>query len=327
MTDSLIESIESRLSPDVVGKVAGSIGETPAKTSGVISSAVPSIMAGLMHRGSSTSGATGLLSSLKDVDHKSIGDMSDPRSTIASGSRLGAGMLGDTGGRITDMLAKQHGIRRESAAGIMGFLSPLVAGMLAKHVATKGLGPAGLSEFLMSQKKSILGHPGLPSGLANTLGIHNISALGGKNAEVSEPHVSIAQGRGVKQPHEEDDVTAVPPQHRGGTPWAPILGALALGAAVIGGFSYFARGRHIQTPVVRAPEIPRLEHPNVQPPPNNVEPPGAGRASLTSGEMEKKDGGQTSATSDEMEKKDGGQTSLTSGEMEKKDAGAEKTDK
>ncbi|MCL2723276.1 MAG: DUF937 domain-containing protein [Polyangiaceae bacterium] len=354
MTGSLIESIEARLSSDVVGKVAGSIGETPAKTSGAISSAVPSIFAGLMHRGSTTSGAAGLLSSLKDVDHSRMGDaITDPKSMMTSGSRLSSSMLGDTGGRITDMLSKQHGIRRESASGIMGFLAPLVAGSLAKQVATRGLGAAGLSELLMNQKKSILEHPSLPTGLANSIGIRDISELGGTHADISEPHVSVAQ-RSPQRP--QVDVTA---PHKHGPSWPAILGGLAVGALLIGGLLYFMRGARLGTsvaPTVRAPEVPQLQRPLAGLPPvdagvalPSVE---AGAASLTSGEIGKErkdaettaadwlgktDGGptatdamvqheaeQTSAVDKEMaEKKDAaGQAALTSGEIEQKDAAA-----
>ncbi|AKU95942.1 Outer membrane fibronectin-binding protein [Labilithrix luteola] len=289
MTGSLIETVEARLTPDVVGKVAGSIGESPAKVSGALSSAVPSIFAGLIQRGSTPGGAAGLLSSLKDVDSSRIGDVSDPRGMMGIGSKLSSGMLGDYGGRITDVISRTSGIGREGSSGIMSFVFPLIAGVIGKQVVSRGLGASGLMELLSSQKKAVLEHPSLPRGLNSALGIGDVSELGGVGAEIAEPHVSVAQvaPRQVAPPPRR----VVPVAEKPRTPWGAIIGALVLGAILLGGLTYFSR-RHHEVPAPHA-QAPMVHQPNVQtpaaaPPPAPPAQP-TGQATLTSGEMEKKD--------------------------------------
>jgi outer membrane protein OmpA-like peptidoglycan-associated protein len=170
---NLIESITSRFTPDVVGRLAGSIGnEPPAKTGGALASAVPSIFASLMQRSSTTSGAASLLSSITGSDASKLDDLSDPKGMMSGGSRLASSMLGEHNEKITDLIASSSGIGRESSAGVMSFAMPLIAGVLGKEVASSKLDGAGLSQLLWSQKENAFQSTHMPKGILAALGFH-----------------------------------------------------------------------------------------------------------------------------------------------------------
>lgn len=282
MSSSLIEAVMSRLSPDVVGKVAGAVGESPAKTGSAISSAVPSLFAGLIQKGSTEAGASNILSGLKDMQaSQTFGDITEPKGSMARGGRMMSGMLGDSGNKITDLIAQGSGIRRESSSGILSFVFPIIAGVIGKQVASRGLGASGLMDLLSSQKSAVLSNPNMPKGLGSLLGLGGVAAGASgiasgvgdvvqkgshtvtdrfervtTHADVSEPHVSVANTRLP----ERGVIHA--PVRKSRTPWGAILGALAIGALLLGGLMYFTRGsRHAAAPVQEAPVAVAPEEP------------------------------------------------------------------
>lgn len=326
MASNLIEAVESRLTPDVVGKLANAIGETPAKTSNAVSSMVPATFAGLIQKGSSESGITQILTGLKDFQAaQTFGEPSDPKGIMAKGNRLASGLLGSSGGRIADVVAHSSGIRKESSTSILSFVFPMIAGVLGKHVLTRGMGAAGLSELLSSQRKAVFDHPNLPSGLSGALGLSDLSQLGGIGAEVPEPHVSV--GRAVSRtPTPLGGIDGRLASGSSRTPWGAIAGALGIGALIVAGLIYFTRGaRHgevgtmePEAPVTRAPEAVLPTAPRTIPPPEPNTPREPSSETTTTGANVEKPAG-----TDETE--EGSRTETTSGTMAPNDENA-KTD-
>lgn len=325
MAINLMDAVESRLTPDIVGKLSTAVGETPAKTTNAVSAMVPSVFAALLQKSSTESGVTGLLSGLKDYQaSQAFGETTDPSRQImrdtTKGSRLASSMLGNTSGNIVDLISKSSGIRRESSSSILSYVFPVIAGVLGNQVLSRGLGGAGLAELLSSQRKAIFDHPKLPSGLGSALGISDLSQLGGLRAEVPDPHVSIGRTMSQTPPPQsriENRISADRPR----TPWGAIIGALALGSLIIAGLVYFTRGG-MKTPGFREPEVPHAEAPRTSAmpavpapapppaPPAPVEEP-AGQTSTTGADLGKND----EATNDEASK-----TETTQGTMNGKNA-------
>lgn len=324
MASNLIEAVESRLTPDVVGKLANAIGETPAKTSNAVSSMVPAAFAGLIQKGSSESGVNQLLTGLKDFQAaQTFGEPSDPKGIMAKGNRLASGILGSSGGRIADVVARSSGVRKESSTSILSFVFPMIAGVLGKQALTRGLGAAGLSELLSSQRKAVFDHPNLPSGLSESLGLSDLSQLGGIGAEVPEPHVSV--GRAVSRaPTPLGSLEGRFASGSSRTPWGAIAGALGIGALIIAGLVYFTRGaRHgevgtmePEAPVTRAPEAVLPTAPRTIPPPEPNAPREPSSETTTTGANVEKPAGTD-------ETGEGSSTETTAGTMAPSDENAD----
>src|SRR6185437_9170434 len=94
----------------------------------------------------------------------------------------GAGLLSSIfGGRaeqVTDALASSSGVRRNSAAGILALMGPLVLSVLGREVMSRGLRAGGHSDLRFGHKKAILESPHAPRGLGDAQGVGKMSELG-----------------------------------------------------------------------------------------------------------------------------------------------------
>src|SRR5258708_28509777 len=61
MANTIVELVNQELSPNVIGRLATVIGESPAATARAASTVVPAILAGIAHRASTEGGAVQLL--------------------------------------------------------------------------------------------------------------------------------------------------------------------------------------------------------------------------------------------------------------------------
>lgn len=274
MSINIVEAIQSRLTEDSVSKVAGSTGEAPSKARTAMSAGAFAMVAGLIRRGSTREGAAGILSNLK-------------------GTSPGIGLLGDRTDDLSDNIVQSSGVSRRSATSILSALGPLTAGILGKEVISRNLDAGGLSSLLLGQKRALLAHPSLPSGIANML-----STVGGPGV-VDERYGAIHRDVSVvNSPHLREHVATTAVKRR--SPWGTILGALALGALLLAGFLFFAARK----PEVAAPEVPRAEAPVVRTPEMPVVP---------SPELPKEEVPNPAPPTAETP----GQTTITSGEVEK----------
>ena len=69
MSSNLLELINENITGDVVSKLAEFLGESSKSTSSALSSAIPSILAGLVNKGTDSQGASTILSLLNQGSH------------------------------------------------------------------------------------------------------------------------------------------------------------------------------------------------------------------------------------------------------------------
>jgi OmpA-OmpF porin, OOP family len=69
MSNNLLELINENITGDVVSKLADFLGESPNNMSSALRSAIPSILAGLVNKGTDTQGASTILSLLNQGSH------------------------------------------------------------------------------------------------------------------------------------------------------------------------------------------------------------------------------------------------------------------
>jgi outer membrane protein OmpA-like peptidoglycan-associated protein len=178
---NLLSVIQSQLSPQTVGQISNTIGESPEGTKAALGAAFPALLGCLVGKASaSPSGTTDLFNMIKQG--QSSGAWSDSISKIvggagsapaqSAGNSLVNSLLGSKAGPVTEFIASRCGIHAGSATSLLGIGAPFLMGIIGKHVASQGLGPAGLGQFLGSQTQYL--KDAMPAGLANTLGIGNV---------------------------------------------------------------------------------------------------------------------------------------------------------
>lgn len=171
-------------SPEISNKLSATIGENPANTQKAISSAIPSLLGGLLNTASTNNGV-GIIENVfkmasgNEMSSNLEGTLNnDENSNLVSklGTSVLSGLFGNKTEAIAQSIASTSGIQSSSATKLLGMITPFVMSKLHSHATTSGLGVSGLLSALGSQKDSFLSL--LPSGFANVLGLGSIASLG-----------------------------------------------------------------------------------------------------------------------------------------------------
>lgn len=222
MATNLLEMIESYITPEVVQRASTFIGEDPTNTQKALGAAVPSILAGLINRFSSTSNGSQLLGILDDRSQNFTGMLSNPanfftgsQTMMTRAQNILRTIFGDRLNSVTNTIASDSGVRSSSAESLLAFAAPLAMGAIAKVKSSEGLDRRGLANLLTSQRDWII--RSAPAGLASALGLSSLSNLGSRVADTARRTVE----------------TYTPtPVHRRGLPgwlWAAAAVAVLLG--------------------------------------------------------------------------------------------------
>jgi hypothetical protein len=186
MSFNLFDLTRAALTPEVIGKLAGIIGETPATTQKAADLIVPSLAGIACHQASTPSGANNLLNLLSPgkLDTSILGNLSGLLAGGAAttglmdmGGTLLRGMLGSNLGGVASAIASAAGIPASAASSLLSLLAPVVFGFIAKHVTANGLSASGLASLLSANRETI--QRLAPPGLASALGVSNLSSMCG----------------------------------------------------------------------------------------------------------------------------------------------------
>ena len=139
------------------------IGESTASTKKGLAAAVPSILGGLVAKGSSENGAGSLIRLMSE--HKLGGNMIDQLALLFGGRAkdtqldLGTTMLhailGDKTLGVTRLVSSAAEMSGASAGKLMALVTPAVLGGVATAAPASGFSPASLAGFLAAQKDSL----------------------------------------------------------------------------------------------------------------------------------------------------------------------------
>jgi hypothetical protein len=172
MAINLVNLAMQLLTPDMVAKIASSLGVDGAAITRAAGASIPAVLAGLGGVASKPDGAKKLFDTVSQMEPgmldtllKSIGGASQ-QTTIDRGSSVLSSLLGSAGvSGLTSAVSKFAGIGQGPTSSLVGLLAPMVLGTLGKHAS--GLDASGLANLLGSQKDNI--SAALPSGFASLL--------------------------------------------------------------------------------------------------------------------------------------------------------------
>ena len=179
MAVSLIDLAKDFLTPDLISKMSGLVGESPALTQRAIGLVLPSLAGAAYQQASTPAGASSLVRLLKLAGSDgnllshltslfSSGNMSE---ITQMGGGLLTGLLGSNAGRVVNSIAKATGVSGSSASTLLHLGAPLVLGLTGKLLPEGEATPAAITNFFASQKDSIIRE--VPS---EVVGILNLGA-------------------------------------------------------------------------------------------------------------------------------------------------------
>ena len=175
--DNLLDLLKGQMTPELVEKASGLVGETPANTSKALGVLGPVLLSTLANKGSSKSGAEQILSTLSDnkVDDGLLGNVmgmlggGNSSSLLSMGGPIVSMLLGNKASGVVDMISSLVGIKSNSISMLMSLAAPLIGGLLSKQVKAGGLDASGLASMLGSQKSVLAA--AAPKGLDALLGL------------------------------------------------------------------------------------------------------------------------------------------------------------
>ena len=178
MSINLLKLLQDQMGSSVVDQASKFLGESSTNTSSGIGALLPSILGGLMSKGNTESGASGILDMITKGNHdggvlENLGNVfsggSSTSNFMNAGSLLTSSLFGGSKlGSVLDVVTKATGMRRSSSSSLMNLLAPIVMGMIGKQVKSGGLNASGLMNMLMGQKDHVAA--ALPAGMGSALG-------------------------------------------------------------------------------------------------------------------------------------------------------------
>ncbi len=175
---NILDLLKGQLGSAAIEQIAELVGENKSTTSTAVNSILPSLLGGLMQKGSTTEGASGILDMLKkeNLDGSMFNNLSG---LLGGGSKTSALMnigsialpfiLGGKKAGFMNLLSKATGLGGTSSSSLTNLLLPMVLGMVGKQVKKGGLSTSGLMSLLGDQKEAVMSQ--LPAGMGDMLGL------------------------------------------------------------------------------------------------------------------------------------------------------------
>ena len=176
MSFSLINTVRSYFSDDMVGKAAQYLGENESMVRKGLDAVIPLSLAGMVQK--SEGGNTESLLSLARTAFSSgildnlAGTFSHQGGGIPSISpTLISGVFGDKFGAIANMISSTTGLKGASTSSLIGSVIPLALGLLGKHASDNHSTPGAIGDLLRSQKNTILSAVPTDINISKILGV------------------------------------------------------------------------------------------------------------------------------------------------------------
>lgn len=163
MAVNLIDMVKSQLGNQVVGQIAGLLGESSDKTQSAINAGIPALLGGLMNNASNSSSAGNILNALNGLDDGMLGNFSgmlggsQSKGVMDMGGKLLGSVLGGGGlNSLIGALSGFSGLGKGAAGSLLGLLAPLLMGTIKRQLmGSGGLNVGNLTSLLTGQKSNI----------------------------------------------------------------------------------------------------------------------------------------------------------------------------
>lgn len=174
---NILDLLKGQLGSAAIGKVAELIGDNSSNTSSAIESMLPALVGGLINKGNTEQGASGILDFLNEGNHDGsmfdnlsglLGNGSKMSTLMSVGSAALPFILGGKKAGMLSLLSRVTGMGSSKSSSLMSILAPMVLGMIGKQVKGSGLNASGLMDMLMGQKEHVA--KAAPAELSSLLG-------------------------------------------------------------------------------------------------------------------------------------------------------------
>ncbi len=178
---NILDMLKDQVTGTLAKQASGFLGESEGAVQSALGSAFPAILGSVINKGSSKSGAEGLMGMIGGLDLDMLGNIgnifgggaSSVNGLLNSGGGILESLLGNKLGGVVDLIAKVSGLKGGSSSSLLKMAAPLLMGLIGKQIKGKGIG--GLMDLLTGQKAHVA--KAMPSGMGNLLGFANLGKI------------------------------------------------------------------------------------------------------------------------------------------------------
>lgn len=201
MSPDLLNTVKGLFTGDVISQAAARLGESEAGIQKAVSSIVPTILTGLLHKAGPQGDSTGALNTAKEAAGANSTSailnslQSGADSWISKGMEWLQSLFGSKVSAVVGAVASYAGIKAASANALLNAATPATLGVAGEYAANENLSGSGFLGYLNTQKDTIL--DAVPSGfnLAGLLGLGSLSELSKKLSSMATGFASGTGGR------------------------------------------------------------------------------------------------------------------------------------
>lgn len=166
-SDSLFSVSQSFFSPDILQKISSEINQPIEKTKTSLKSVIPTLLMGIVNKGSTKEGAE----SLVNMASKQTApvDVSADTATMKEGNEFLNDIFGNNLSYTVSSLGATTGMNISCVSKMLGMLAPMVMGVIGSKIKNEKLSASSLMSFLRKQKSSLIGL--IPSGIPGLSGV------------------------------------------------------------------------------------------------------------------------------------------------------------
>jgi hypothetical protein len=160
MATNLVSLIMQFLTPDIIARIAATLGLGRTETQAGVSAAVPALLAAFSGVADKPGGSQTLVDAIKnqsgvlDSVISMVGGGS-PSSLVEKGSNLLSSLIGSRDhSALAGAVGKFAGIGQSTGSSLIGMLGPVVMGVIGKQIGWRGLDAGSVSGLLCRGRKS-----------------------------------------------------------------------------------------------------------------------------------------------------------------------------
>jgi hypothetical protein len=177
---NILNIIREQISPETIGQISKSLGESPEGTKSALEHAVPALLGSAAAEASSPKGATDIFNSITQAMPKEgwpssigslLGSFTGGAGSGGPGASFVSSLLGPKMGMVQELIANRAGVRPQSSGSLLGMAGSMLMGILGKQIMTHGLSAGTFGQLLKSQIPHL---QGLSPDLTKILGIGNL---------------------------------------------------------------------------------------------------------------------------------------------------------
>jgi hypothetical protein len=154
---SILDLLNSDLGKQIVSGASSQTGQSPEKTSSVLTMALPFLLGAMKKNSATPEGAAGLLGALSSKHDGSILDNLGglfeggvDEAVQNDGAGILAHILGGSQSKIENVLSQKSGVDVASVAQILKVAAPILMGVIGKQTRQKNVGDSeGLADLLI----------------------------------------------------------------------------------------------------------------------------------------------------------------------------------